>query len=230
MPTSAHSRHSEVVASSTASLAAITKRAQSAARSPARTSPTKSAYPGVSTKLILVPRWTTGAMASEMERSCARSDSSKSQTVEPSWIVPARAMAPAEASSVSTKVVLPEPPGPTSTTLRIRSGLLAPRSCPAVLRPPALSAMVCLQVPGGPRRAADSEHDGPESTPPDHDVQEAEGPGLGRALWWRRHGGHSEPTRGRHEMGRAPRSMGSARGSRIVRALAPRPTLKACQT
>ena len=146
MPTSAHSRHRAVVASSTASLAAITKSAQSAARSPARTSPTKSAYPGVSTKLILVSRWTTGAMAREMERSWARSDSSKSQTVEPSWIVPARGMAPAEASSVSTKVVLPEPPGPTSTTLRIRSGLLAPRSCPAVLRPPALSAM---RVPPG---------------------------------------------------------------------------------
>src|SRR4051812_3627910 len=147
MPTSAHSRHSAVVASSTGSLAAITKIAQSAARRPARTSPTKSAYPGVSTKLILVSRWTTGAMASEMERSWARSDSSKSQIVEPSWIVPARAMAPDEASSVSTKVVLPEPPGPTSTTLRIRSGLLAPRSCPAALRPPALSAMEVLPVP-----------------------------------------------------------------------------------
>ncbi len=45
----------------------------------------------------------------------------------------------------------PEPPGPTSTTLRIRSGLLAPRSCPAGLRPPALSAMVCLQVPQAAR-------------------------------------------------------------------------------
>ena len=43
-----------------ASLAAITNSAQSAARSPARTSPTKSAYPGVSTKLILVSRWTSG--------------------------------------------------------------------------------------------------------------------------------------------------------------------------
>src|SRR5688572_32508349 len=50
-------------------------------------------------------------------------------------------MAPAEASSDSTKVVFPEPPGPTSTTLRIRSGLLAPRSCPAGLRVFPLSAI-----------------------------------------------------------------------------------------
>src|SRR5207342_2972152 len=180
MPTSAHSRQRAAVASSTASLAAITNSAQSAARSPARTSPTKSAYPGVSMKLILVSRWTTGAMAREMERSCARSDSSKSQTVDPSWIVPARGMAPAEASSVSTKVVLPEPPGPTSTTLRIRSGLLAPRSCPAVLRPPALSAMVRLHAQGDPGRVADPEHVGLESTPLGRDVQEAEGPEQAR--------------------------------------------------
>ena len=141
MPTSAHSRHSALVPSSTPSLAAITKSAQSAARRPARTSPTKSAYPGVSTRLILVWRWTTGAMARETERPCFSSASSKSQTVVPSLTVPARGMAPAEASSVSTKVVLPEPPGPTSTTLRIRSGLLAPRSCPAGLRVFPLSAI-----------------------------------------------------------------------------------------
>ena len=38
------------------SLAAITNSAASAARSPARTSPPKSAYPGVSSRLTLVPR------------------------------------------------------------------------------------------------------------------------------------------------------------------------------
>src|SRR5215218_487921 len=155
MPTSAHSRHSDVVPTSTASLAAITKRAQSAARSPARTSPTKSAYPGVSMKLILVARWTTGAIAKEIERACDFSDSSKSQTVEPSWMVPARGMAPAVASSVSTRVVLPDPPGPTSTTFRIRPGLLAPRSWPAGLRPPALSAISALPVTAAVRRASD---------------------------------------------------------------------------
>ncbi len=43
IPTSAHSRHNDRVGSSTPSLAAITNIAQSAARSPARSSPTKSA-------------------------------------------------------------------------------------------------------------------------------------------------------------------------------------------
>src|SRR3954468_1048848 len=117
-------------------------------------------------KLICVSRWTTGAMASEMERSCVLSESSKSQTVEPSWMLPVRGMAPAVASSVSTKVVFPEPPGPTRTTLRIRSGLLAPRSWPAVLRPPALSAMLRLQV-STDRRPPDRrvENDGDQTTP-----------------------------------------------------------------
>ena len=218
MPTSAHSRHSALVPSSTPSLAAITNSAQSAARSPARTSPTKSAYPGVSTRLILVWRWTTGAMAREMERPCFSSASSKSQTVVPSLTVPARGMAPAEASSVSTKVVLPEPPGPTSTTLRIRSGLLAPRSCPAGLRVFPLSAIedhlsINVQGPrqlllrrfarggGGivrdeivARRARD-----------DDDSRH----GLSRRGLWR------------GERQRTPRCMGSARGSPVPREQVP---------
>ncbi len=45
---------------STGSLAAVTNSAQSAARSPARSSPTKSAYPGVSMRLTFTPRCTTG--------------------------------------------------------------------------------------------------------------------------------------------------------------------------
>ena len=61
IPTSAHSRHSDRVPSSTPSLAAMTNSAQSAARSPARSSPTKSAYPGVSIRLTLMPSWTSGA-------------------------------------------------------------------------------------------------------------------------------------------------------------------------
>ncbi len=70
------------------------------------------------------------ARASEIDRSWDCSDSSKSHTVVPSRTEPARGTAPAEASSVSTSVVLPEPPGPTRTTFRIRSGLLASRSWP----------------------------------------------------------------------------------------------------
>ena len=129
------------MAASIPSLAAITNSAQSAARSPARSSPTKSAYPGVSTRLTFTPSRTSGATASEMDRSWACSASSKSHTVVPSRTDPARRMAPAEASSVSTRVVLPDPPGPTRTTLRIRSGLLASRSCPAGLRALPFSAM-----------------------------------------------------------------------------------------
>ena len=96
--------------------------------------------PGVSIRLTLVSRCTTGATARETERSWACSRPRRSRR---RWCrrAPARGMAPAEASSVSTKVVLPEPPGPTRTTLRIRSGLLASRSCPAGLRALPLSAM-----------------------------------------------------------------------------------------
>ena len=60
MPTWLHSIHSVLVSSSTPSLAAITNSAQSAARSPARSSPTKSAYPGVSIRLTLIPSCCSG--------------------------------------------------------------------------------------------------------------------------------------------------------------------------
>ena len=61
-----------------------------------------------------MPSWTSGATASEIERPWACSESSKSHTVVPSRTEPARGTAPAEASSVSTSVVFPEPPGPTT--------------------------------------------------------------------------------------------------------------------
>ena len=100
------------VTRSTGSLAAITNSAQSAARSPARSSPTKSAYPGVSIRLTLMPRWTSGATASAIERPWARSPGSKSETVVPSATVPARVSAPQRTSSVSSRVVLPTELGP----------------------------------------------------------------------------------------------------------------------
>ncbi len=59
MPTSAHSVHSSPVAPSTPSTALTTNRAASAARRPARSSPTKSGYPGVSSRLMVSPRWLT---------------------------------------------------------------------------------------------------------------------------------------------------------------------------
>ena len=51
IPVAAHSRHSIRVASSRPSAPEMTKRAASAALSPARTSPTKSGLPGVSMRL-----------------------------------------------------------------------------------------------------------------------------------------------------------------------------------
>src|SRR3954447_7093747 len=154
MPTAAHSRQRARVLSSTPSFAATTNSAQSAARSPARSSPTKSAYPGVSIRLTLVSRWTSAATASEMLRPWTCSDSSKSVTVVPSRTEPARGIAPEAASRVSANVVFPDPAGPTSTTLRIRSGLLATRSWPAALRVLPLSPMVVPPAPSEPLIAA----------------------------------------------------------------------------
>ena len=88
MPTAAHSRQRWRVPASIGLFAATTNSALSAARSPARTSPPKSAYPGVSIRLILTPSWTSGATARETERWWACSDSSKSDTVVPSSTVP----------------------------------------------------------------------------------------------------------------------------------------------
>ena len=48
-----HSRHSMRVASSISSLADTTNKTASAARRPARTSPTKSGLPGLSSRLII---------------------------------------------------------------------------------------------------------------------------------------------------------------------------------
>ena len=83
--------------------------------------------------------------------------SSKSQTVVPSRTDPARGIAPAAASSVSPGWSSRTRPGPTSTTLRIRSGLLAPRSWPAGLRALPLSAMVDTSVDAAGHAGTSSE-------------------------------------------------------------------------
>ena len=91
-------------------------------------------------RLTFTPRCTTGATDSAIERPCERSPVSKSDTVVPSATVPARVRAPLRTSKVSRSVVLPPELGPTSTTLRISSGLRASRSCLPAARAP-LSAM-----------------------------------------------------------------------------------------
>ena len=91
-------------------------------------------------RLTFTPRCTTGATDSAIERPWERSPDSKSDTVVPSATVPARVRAPLRTSRVSRRVVLPPELGPTSTTLRISSGLRASRSCLPAARAP-LSAM-----------------------------------------------------------------------------------------
>ena len=129
--TAAHSSHSSWVAPSTPSTAEMTNRAASAALSPARRSPTKSAYPGVSMRLILTPSTTTGASDRETERCWRTSASSKSLTVVPSSTRPARGTAPVATRRDSSSVVFPDPLGPTSTTLRMCSGRSASGALPA---------------------------------------------------------------------------------------------------
>ena len=103
MVTAAHSSQTATVAGSTPSAALTTNRAASAARSPARSSPTKSAYPGVSMRLILMPSCTSGATASPTERCCRTAAGSWSHTVVPSVTVPALGTAPVAASNASVE-------------------------------------------------------------------------------------------------------------------------------
>jgi hypothetical protein len=107
---------------------------------PARTVAHEVGVPGVSTRLTW-SRGAHGAMARETERPCLLSglvEVADGGAVEDGhgpggWPPQMRA-------SVSPKVVLAGASWPTRTTLRIRSGLLAPRSCPAGLRALPLSA------------------------------------------------------------------------------------------
>ena len=106
IPSTSHSRQSRRVASSTPSAAETTKMAASAARRPARTSPMKSEWPGVSSRLRLTaPLGTEAAVSDRVE---VRSP-------------PSRARRPGirAATSWSNSAVLPAPLAPTRTTLRI---------------------------------------------------------------------------------------------------------------
>ena len=156
-----------------------------------------------------------------MVRPWVCSASSKSQTVVPSRTEPARVIAPEAASRVSTRWSCRSRPGPTSTTLRIRSGLLAPRSCPDALREPPLSA---IAVPParhrtvlGPRQllfAPRAVRNGGARPSGDHAraPRTARWPGRRRGLALRA----PDPSEGVRRSGPqrgTPRCMGSARGS-----------------
>src|SRR5215472_391968 len=166
MPTAAHSSQSMRVRPSTPSVAATANSAASAARRPARRSPVKSAYPGVSSRLTLTPAWVRGASVRLTDRCCLISTSSKSLTVVPSSTRPARWMVPVATSSASTSVVLPAPEWPTSTTLRTllcwpAAGAPPEAACPF------LSVIICL-LPGSVRLRHDQPlPDGHRTTTPE---------------------------------------------------------------
>lgn len=69
-----------------------------------------------------MPSCISGAQARATDRCWRTAAGSWSQTVVPSATEPAREMVPVAASSASTRVVLPAPECPTSTTLRIFAG------------------------------------------------------------------------------------------------------------
>ena len=79
----------------------------------------KSAYPGASSTLIFTPFHSIGAVDSETEIPFRCSSGSWSDTVFPSSTVPIRVMAPEVKSIASRRVVFPDPPWPTSRTLRM---------------------------------------------------------------------------------------------------------------
>ena len=79
----------------------------------------KSAYPGASSTLILTPFHSIGAIERETEMPLRCSSGSWSLTVLPSSTTPMRVIAPAVYNMASSRVVLPDPPWPTSRTLRM---------------------------------------------------------------------------------------------------------------
>jgi hypothetical protein len=101
--------------------APTTTMALSATRRAAMTSPTKSADPGVSRKLILEPCQLAWVREAWIDSLRAISSSVKSLVVRPVSTRSAFAMAPVAASSCSTSDVLPVPPWPTMATLRIEA-------------------------------------------------------------------------------------------------------------
>ena len=109
-PTPWHSSQSATVAGWISSPAGITNTAASAARSPARSSPTYSGCPGASRRLICTSRAGMEAKVSE----AARSGVSFSPRY-PSTLARKRC---------SKRVVFPDPLAPTRMTLRIWSGEL----------------------------------------------------------------------------------------------------------
>src|SRR5213593_5171913 len=73
-------------------------------------------------RLIFVPSWVNDARAMLMVTCRFCSSGSVSRMLVPSSTLPSRVVAPTACRIDSTRLVLPEPPWPTTTTLRILSG------------------------------------------------------------------------------------------------------------
>src|SRR5580693_8122876 len=108
-----------------------------------------------------MPLCTMGSRVRLTERCCLTSTSSKSLTVVPSSMLPARWIVPVATRSASTRLDLPEPEWPTSTTFRTWSaaGALpaAPPDPPAPLAV-AVTAVRLLAIAWCARSALSREH------------------------------------------------------------------------
>src|SRR5438309_3343584 len=118
--------------------------AASATRSAACLSPAKSAQPGVSTRLIFVPSWVNEARAMLMVKWRFCSSGSVSRMLVPSSTLPRRVVAPTAWRMDSTRLVLPDPPWPTTATFLIFVG-----SGDGIELSPALGALIVFRAMSG---------------------------------------------------------------------------------
>ena len=114
----------------TPSVALTTTIARSVTASAMASSEEKSAYPGTSRTLTLIPSSSNGAMARDTDSWRWVSSGSKSQTVVPFSTEPSRGMVPVTANRASARAVLPAPWWPIKHTLWIDDGDFATASLP----------------------------------------------------------------------------------------------------
>ncbi|MPM05540.1 hypothetical protein SDC9_51830 [bioreactor metagenome] len=115
--------HAFSVPTSIPELASTTKTALLATLRAPYTSPTKSKYPGVSRKLILVLSYSIGMIEVPIETCLSFSSLSKSETVLPSSTLPMRFVTLVKYKSDSVSVVLPQLLWPIKATFLILSVL-----------------------------------------------------------------------------------------------------------
>src|SRR5580658_1285294 len=105
-----------------------------------------------------MPLCTRGASVRLTDRCCRISTSSKSLTVVPSSMLPCRWMVPVAVSSASTRLVLPDPEWPTSTTFRTWSAAGALPAAPPAPLPVVANYLRLLAICWCARPALTPEH------------------------------------------------------------------------